>query len=340
MSGAGRVVSFAVLYAVVVGGLVLGAGLSSAAAVRDARDFVTAGAAVYAMKAAGRIDGPACDAMSSLANVGASGALRERGDSVSSARLPTTPLTLFTVSPGFAALLPASGDANSAGLSLSSEAAATLGVEAGNTLETTHGVTRVASVFEYPDDGRDPLLAFAAIESVSGTTTFDQCWAMIWPHDEKAVASLGRTVLPVSGEAADRPILMQLNQTLGARFVPSALVDRSTMQALVVAAGGLLGVLFALRRRLALASDRHVGVSRSAQVLSQSCQVLLWTALGSGAAIAAVIIAVRLADEDRLPIFYQSAALVVAGGGAAVVGSAVAVCLVRESALFRYFKQR
>lgn len=81
-------------------------------------------------------------------------------------------------------------------------------------------------------------------------------------------------------------------------------------------------------------------MSRPAQVLSQSSQVLLWTALGSVAAIAAVIIAVRLADEDRIPIFQQSAALLVAGGGAAVAGTAVAVCLVRESALFRYFKQR
>jgi hypothetical protein len=49
---------------------------------------------------------------------------------------------------------------------------------------------------------------------------------------------------------------------------------------------------------------------------------------------------VRSADEDRIPIVLQSVTFLGAGGGAAVAACAVTVCLLRESALFRYFKQR
>ena len=339
-TGAGRSVTFTLLFAVMAGGIVLAAGLSSATAVRDAREFVASGAAIYVMKAPGGIDGRACDAMSSLANVGASGAIREQAEGVSSSRLPRTPISLFAVSRGFTALLPFDGEPNGGGLSLSKDAATTLGATAGQDLETTRGITRVASVFDYPDDGRDPLLSFAATEVVAGEAAFDQCWAMIWPHDENAVAALGRAVLSGRGDRADRPVLVQLNQTNGSRFVASSTFNRSVAGILVVAAGAVLGAAFVLRRRLALASDRHVGVSRLAQVVSQSAQVLLWAAVGSLVAMAAVIVALRLADEDRIPIIQQSLTLAVAGGGAAVASCAVAVCIVRDAALFRYFKQR
>jgi hypothetical protein len=53
-----------------------------------------------------------------------------------------------------------------------------------------------------------------------------------------------------------------------------------------------------------------------------------------------VLITVRSASEDRLPVVLQSVTLLVAGGGAAVAACAITVCLLRESALFRYFKQR
>lgn len=339
-SGAGRTVTFTLLFAATAGGIVLAAGLSSAAAVRDAREFVASGAAIYMMKASGRIDGRSCDAMSSLANVGASGAIREQDQGVSSSRLPRSPISLFAVSRGFAALLSADGDANGGGLSLSKDAATTLGVTAGQKLETARGITRVAAVFDYPDDGRDPLLSFAATEAVDGEAAFDQCWAMIWPHDENAVAALGRTVLSGGGDRTDRPVLVQLNQTSGSRFVPSSTFNRLVAGILVVAVGVALGAAFIVRRRLAIASDRHVGVSRLAQVVSQSAQVLLWATVGSLVAVAAVIVAVRLPDEDRIPIIQQSLSLAVTGGGAAVASCAVAVCLVRDSALFRYFKQR
>lgn len=339
-SGAGRPVTFALLFAVAVGGIVLASAVSTAAAVREARDFIASGAAVYVMKASARIDGSACDALGSLANVTAAGAIREESEGIASARLPRTPISLFLVSRGFTAMLPASGDPSSGGLSLSRDAAETVGAESGQSLDTTRGATRVASVFDYPDDGRDPLLAFAATAPTDNGAAFDQCWASIWPHDENAVAALGRTVLSDGGEQVDRPVLMQLNQTHGSRFVATTVLDRSTAGSLAIVAGGVIGVAFVLRRRLALASDRHIGVGRLAQVVSQSTQVLLGASIGSAATLAAVLITVRSASEDRLPVVLQSVTLLVAGGGAAVAACAITVCLLRESALFRYFKQR
>jgi hypothetical protein len=133
---------------------------------------------------------------------------------------------------------------------------------------------------------------------------------------------------------------MQLNQTHGSRFVATTVLDRSTAGSLAIVAGGVIGVAFVLRRRLALASDRHIGVGRLAQVVSQSTQVLLGASIGSAATLAAVLITVRSASEDRLPVVLQSVTLLVAGGGAAVAACAITVCVLRESALFRYFKQR
>lgn len=341
VSGAGRSATFALCFSVVVGGIVLAAAAASFAAVRDAREFVASGAAVYVMKAEGRIDGRSCDSMSSLANVGASGALREEDDGVAFARLPQTPVSLFAVSSGFAALQPSTGDARGSGLNLSVAAARTLGIEAGERVETTQGATKVTAVFDYPDDGRDPLLAFAATGPVADDgIAFDQCWAMIWPHDEKAVGALGRTVMAGAHEKEERPVLTQLNQTRGSRFVTANAFDRGVAGPLVVIAGGVLGVACVVRRRLLIASDRHVGVGRLAQVVSQTAQVLLWVIVGSAATVTAVLVVVRLADEDRLPILQQSVVLVAAGGGAAVASCALVVCLIRDAAVYRYFKQR
>ncbi|MCI0157051.1 hypothetical protein KNO15_10125 [Leifsonia shinshuensis] len=340
-SGAGRTVAFALVYTALVGGIVLASALSAAAAVRDARAYVASGAAVFVMKATGGIDGRSCDAMSMLANVVASGALREETEGVASARLPQTQISLFAASDGFPDLLRGAGDARGGGLGLSQEVADTLGLEPGDPMATTRGTTKVASVFDYPDDGRDPLLAFAAIgQAPHSKAAFDQCWVLIWPHDEKAVAALGRTVLPGATGSGERPTLVQLNQTRGSQFTAATMFDHSVAGPLAAAAGGLLGVAFVIRRRLSLASDRHVGVARAAQVVSQTAQVLLWVAVGAVASLALVLVAVRLPVEDRMPIVQQSAVLLVAGGGAALAASALTVCAIRDSALFRYFKNR
>lgn len=340
-SGAGRTVLFALLYAALVGGVVLASALSASAAVRDARAYVASGAAIFVMKATGGIDGRSCDAMSALVNVVASGAVREEIEGVASVRLPQTPISLFEVSDGFPDLLESVGDARSGGLGLSQEVADTLGLKPGDPLETTRGATKVASVFDYPDDGRDPLLAFAAIgRAPQAASAFDQCWASIWPHDERAVAALGRTVLAGPTESGERPTLVQLNQTRGSRFIAGTTFDHAVAGPLAAAAGGLLGAAFVIRRRLALASDRHVGVARAAQVVSQTAQVLLWVVVGALVSLALVLVAVRLPIDDRMPIVQQSAVLLAAGGGAALATGAVTVCAIRDSALFRYFKNR
>ena len=75
-------------------------------------------------------------------------------------------------------------------------------------------------------------------------------------------------------------------------------------------------------------------------MISQAAQVAVWAFVGSIAALAVVVVVVRLPSDDLLPIATQSALLVSAANGAAIASCALAVCILRDSALFRYFKNR
>ena len=54
----------------------------------------------------------------------------------------------------------------------------------GSALRTREGTTRVAGVFDWPNDGRDTRFAYAFIVPVSASaSTFDECWVKRWPAD-------------------------------------------------------------------------------------------------------------------------------------------------------------
>jgi len=339
-SGAGWTTTFALLFATLVGGLALGADLSVMRAITEARAYVAAGSATFVMKADDRIDGRACEALGSHENVVAAGALRETGEPLYAATLPQTPVSSFAVSPGFIDVVFKGEGARRSGVSLSDDAAATLGLRVGDRLTTSRGEAAVASLFRYPDDGRDSLLAFSVLEVVpSADDTFDACWVTIWPQDESAVATIGRSVLPADG-GEERPALSQLNQTKGNRSSTDVPFDHSAATPPAAAIGFILGTAQVLRRRLSIASDRHAGVGRFAQVITQIVQTAIWAIVGIMASLAASLAILTLEDEDRLPLLARALLLVVGAALCSVCAAAAATCSIRERALFRYFKGR
>ena len=340
-TGAGRSVLFAVLFSVCAGGLALAAGLGQAQVIRSAQAYVSAGAATYVMKADDRIDGRACDALATHASVQAAGALRERERPLVPSALPQTPITSFETSAGFADVLDSGGQRREAGIDVSTDVAEVLGIRPGDRLSTGTGEATVSRVFRYPDDGRDSLLAFAAVGIVPlGEAPFDACWATIWPQDEEAVAALGRSVLSGSGRADEATTLMQLNQTKGTRFAEVDFLGQAAANGLTAGTAVALGVLYVLRRRLSLASDRHIGVARFAQVVSQTVQASVWAITGT-VLVGAVSLCIYPSEgADRVPLV--SATLLTMGVGAsmALASCALTTCLISERSLFRYFKNR
>lgn len=340
-SGAGWTATFAVLFFVLVGGLALSADFATVQTIAAARSYVESGSATYVMKADGRIDGRACEALASRRAVSAAGALREGGALLFASQLPQTPITAFTVSPGFSQIVDHTGNPRHPGIALSKDAAHSLGLQAGNRLTTDQGSTTVNAVFSYPDDGRDSSLAFAALVAAPvGDEPFDACWVTIWPQDEAAVAAMGSTVLPDDGPEPERPVLSQLNQTRGQAFSVVTAFHHHDSALLAVAVGAVLGATQVFRRRLALASDRHVGVERLAQVVTQASQTAVWSATGIAATTAVAVACLPVGDVDLVPLLLGTATVLCAGASAAVCSCAVATCLIRERALFRYFKNR
>lgn len=343
-SGTAWAATFALLFAVIVGGPAIAFAMDRAAAVRAATAFLAAGGATRIETADGRVDGVACDALVDLPNVRAAGAIRRGVIGAQPATLPRSALPTFAVSPGFAGLLDLEGRADASGLVVSADVAADLGVTAESEVVTATGRTSVQGVYRYPDDGRDPVLAYAVLTPTGAADTqpFDACWATSWPEDESLTSALGRTLLPATGADDEaRPSLSRWNSTLGARFVDPTIIGSVAADATAFIGGVLLGVAFVLRRRLLIASDRHVGMPVVGQCWSMLVQAVVWTSVGGAVVLAVIGATVReFPMQDSYPIATASGTALLAGVVGVVLGVVGGVVSIREQALFRYFKQR
>jgi hypothetical protein len=342
-TGAGAAVACAVVLAVLLGGVVGLRTLTVAGDVRAAAHWVASGAATQVFTAAGRIDGRACAALADEPDVLAAGAFRKTEDGTVVAALPGTSIPTYEVTGGAAGLFSITGTTGGPGVMVAPEVAEELGVHPGELIVTPDGPVPVSGVYSYPDDGRDPDLAYAVLApTAAGDEPFDACWATIWPEDETAVAGLRRTLLPGTGsEDGERSTLGQLNPRSGTAFVPSEPPMPGVLEGAALGLGLVVGCTAVLRRRLSIASDRHVGVSTAAQALGIAVQHLVWGAVGAVLALAVSVVLVRgLPFDDGLPIVVGAALLCVLGLVGAVTGGAAAVPLVRERALHRYFRTR
>ncbi|WFR68172.1 hypothetical protein P9139_07675 [Curtobacterium flaccumfaciens] len=236
------------------------------------------------------------------------------------------------------------GTAGAAGVVLSPALRDALGLAPGDSFATTVGrPVPVAGVYGYPDDGRDPDLEYALLAPVADDgRPFDACWATVWPQRDDTVPMLRRAVLPSTGaEGEDRPTVGRLNARLGESFVRSAAVPQVGAVAGAAAVGVGVGAAAVLRRRLVLASDLHIGVPRTAQVLGVLLQHLVWASVAAVAAVGIAVVSVRgLSSEDGVPILTEAVSIAVVGLVGTLFGGALAAVSVRERALHRYFRAR
>ncbi|NMN01189.1 hypothetical protein G1C96_1774 [Bifidobacterium sp. DSM 109958] len=350
---------------------------------RDAAARIAAGANVTSMVAtANVIDGATCEALAGTdGGPDASGAMRP-GESAVILATPRRDLATYEVTPGLLRILAGSvggggavgaGGASGAtgasdssgafgavvdptGVWMSSDAARDFGLSVGSRLETSAGTTRVAGVFDWPNDGRDTRFLYALVVPVSvDSAPFQECWARQWPANGKLESVLYATVdLSTSGSAAGEASgggmggasygTSQLNKSFDRRYDAASLYRARITRRLPVVAGclGLLiGVAAVWRRRLEYAGALHSGQRKGAQLLGVGLETLVWDGLGTLIAVCLLgALAVRLSPSSPELVLLgavRSPLMLFAG---AWCGAVLAAAVIRESQLFRLFKGR
>jgi len=214
--------------------------------------FQAAGAATWVLSQPGEIGGQQCDALATLPGVTASGAMRP-GPELTLAVLPSTPVSSWEVTPGFGQLI-AHTAADRLGVWLSDDLAQRAGVTGqSSTLPLADGTSlAVAGVYQYPADGRLPILSYAIAAPVVSDQPFDQCWVTAWPRPELAATVLPLALLPAPvGQDAQTPApaVNQLNATLGvgldapAKFAALPLWCLGVLAGVLGVALGFVGVI-------------------------------------------------------------------------------------------------
>lgn len=113
------------------------------------------------------------------------------------------------------------------------------------------------------------------------------------------------------------------------------------VQALAFVIGIILGVLAVRRRSLEYAAALHVGQSKDAQLLGVALETLVWAGLGTlGALGVLTMLCARWSVDDGFAVWLGAARTPLALM-AGILLAALATCLtVKESQLFRLFKNR
>lgn len=313
----------------------------------DAQRYQDEAASIVTVENPRGIDGASCDALSRIAGVRAAGAIREGETPLVAAALPRSPVALFDVTPGFAAVLgpPARGGEVTAAtphITVTTDVAEALGVVTGQSIVSDRGRVQIDDTFAYPVDGRRAGLGWAAL-SESGIGVYDECRIATWPTSP-ALRPVLLTVIAASADPAARVTIGQVNTRLGAGFAGDARYRErvtATVPVILVVLAALVGALSARTRRLEIAARLHDGATPSAVCLLMVTEALAWmvpTALG-GVAIAGVV-SLGVPGPDAAAILARAAVSAAAALAGGVAGVAAAVGLLRERHLFAYFSDR
>lgn len=352
VSGTTRAFLLAAVFAVVLGSLGWVQGRLVVGLVQDAQRFKASGAATEVVTLQGGIDGAQCDALTSAPGIVASGALRA-GPDLTLAVLPSRTIGSLEASPGFGRLLDLDswGQAWSAGAWVASDLGTALGLRdanAGAGIPLRGGGTiPVDGIYNYPDDGRNPVLKYQVVAPVAPVKPFDQCWVLAWPDSSAATQLLMLPVIPqIAATAADNQTaqITQLNTTLGTTFDGTTRFTDLPLTPLMLAGavlGLFLGLLSVRIRRLELASTLHAGLARSSLALQLLIETSWWLLLALAPALAACRFAAALGNTtDWWPAFYPATRTLLLAALCTLLGAQLAVATTRERHLFRYFKNR
>lgn len=342
VSGTARSGTFTLLLTAIATGLVT-ADLAAVRSIATAADqYQAAGASVVTISAEGRIDGIACEALSSVPGVRETGAFRIGDDGITAAALPSSTIPVLEVTQSFGKLLNAD-TVPGVGVVISDQVSEALSLASGDTLVSEEGETTITGVYEYPNDGRRAGYGYAALIPILTDNAFDECWVDMWPASAQTRSLLQLALNPGDNQAV-QPVLSQLNTTLGTDFDGNARYnDRVTRYA--PAASFFLGLglgYFAVRiRRLHFASALHAGLRKASLAGILVLEVLSWTI--PAAIVTACVTAIFAAtghSVDLLANILLASRVVVFSITSPFIGAWAALALTHERHLFRYFKDR
>ncbi len=317
--------------------------LSVNALILRAKEYQESGASIMTLEAAGLIDGATCDSFAKVPGVRASGAIQQEANSLTPAALPGGSVASFRISEGAAGLFRVDDDSKEAGILLSRDVIDTLGLQVGSLFTSDLAPVRVRGTFAWPQDGRRPGYAYAALSPDSADEAFDECWVDAWPTPPN-LARIMRTALNPDPTGDTKVISSQVNVTKGASFDGArSYEDRVTRFAPFVAimAGLFAGYASTRSRRLELASAQHVGVTRVQQLAQTLFETSLWV-LAAGVLTSSTVCALvsAVASSDRFSLVEIALHASVPGLLSTLLGSLIASAFIKEAHLFSYFKAR
>lgn len=293
------------------------------------------------------IDGEACDRLVEAENgPSVAGAVRD-GPQVTPLSTPGKGLSSYEVTPSLVPLLMndvSTTAADISGIWVSSSVSQDFGLIPGSILETDHGDMKIANIFEWPNDGRDTRFAYAIIvpsSSVQGW--YDECWAKIWPDNDDLKSLLYSTGVP-TGNIETQVGVTRLNKGFDSHY--SAYATYSTRITRFVpwlgcAVGIFIGVFAVLRRRLEYAGALHCGQRKHAQLLGMLLETCTWAGLGATCSTSIIVAyCARFAFTDTAAVILGAIRSPIATFCGALFGVFTAGLFIRESQLFRFFKQR
>ncbi|WP_146080161.1 hypothetical protein [Pseudoclavibacter sp. RFBG4] len=315
-------------------------GLSVANAVGAYRAFIASGATVATATGEGSFDGRECEIISDLDSVRISGAAREHG-TVTFDLMPSNPVPLWEVTPGFARLLTGDVTVPTSGLLLAEQVAESIGRGPGDTVGVSGGAASIGARYQYPDDGRIPGFGWAVLSIVPAVGEFDQCWVDI-PSSEPSLA-----LLPLAagkaGKSADVSVA-QLNSTLGGHFdLEVRLEERPTRIApwLSLLLAGIVSLVVVRLRRVQMASVLHVGVSRPALLLQTLIETVIVTTPAACLLSVGCVLFASHADLLEPWVLLGPLLKVVTGAfDGSMLGALLGAFVVNERVLYRSFRDR
>ena len=157
VSGTSHAFMLMLIVAVLIGGLSAADLFSIRSIAQQVNRYIASGASTYVIEFKGRISGEACERLSSMDGVLASGALRSKNDKVISAILPSAGIPSLDATVGALDVFASSNRSDTVGLStrdydgiwLSSQAAQSVNAAAGSQLALhAGGSVRIAGVFQ------------------------------------------------------------------------------------------------------------------------------------------------------------------------------------------------
>ena len=344
--GAGVSRAFVMFLAVLLAGTLLG-GYEAMTVIdleSEAVKRINADADVSAI-VGGTVDGAACDRLADTDDgaMGAlSGAMRS-GRQIVPLATPGKDISSYDVTPGMIRLIAGNAKADVSGVWVPRDVAKDFGLAVGSALQTREGTTRVAGVFDWPNDGRDTRFAYALIVPVAASaSTFNECWVKQWPTSGQTESLLYSTL--VAGSGSSNAGVTQVNKGFDSHYdARSSYLNRSTrwMPYLGMVLGVLVGVFGVRRRRLEYAGALHSGQSKGAQLLGIGVEDGIWVGLATiSSCLLLAAYAVRMSRSDWVAVLAAAVRTPLAVFAGVMVASLFAGLLIRESQLFRFFKKR